>query len=137
MKLKYDINLMNLRTIFENVTHADVKDCFLKDNLLLVIVKENEMGKAIGRAGVNIINLEKKFNKKIKIIEFNNDIIKFTQNLINPVKAINIKLDDEILTIHVQGTREKGQIIGRESKNLHDLKDMLSLYFGIKDIKII
>ncbi|MBU0962960.1 MAG: NusA-like transcription termination signal-binding factor [Nanoarchaeota archaeon] len=137
MKIKYDINLMNYRTIFENVTRANVKDCFLKDNLFFVIVKENEMGKAIGKAGVNIRILEKKFNKKIKIVEFNSDIMKFTQNLINPVKAVEIKLEEGLITIKVQGFKEKGQIIGRESRNLHELRDILSLYFGIKDVKII
>jgi len=61
MKLKYDLNLMNYRTIFENVTRAKVKDCFLKDNVFLVIVQENEIGKAIGKNGANIKYLENKF----------------------------------------------------------------------------
>src|SRR3989344_266553 len=101
MKLKYDITLMGYRTIFENITRVSVKDCFLKDNLFIVI--ENEIGKAIGKGGSNIKELEKRFNKKIKIVEFNKDIIKFTQNIINPIKASNIVLDNKIITISLSG----------------------------------
>lgn len=128
---------MNYRTIFENVTHASVKDCFLMDNTFLVIVKENDMGKAIGKGGMNIRNLETKFNKKIKIVEFNGDIIKFTQNLISPVRAINIKFEDGVVIIGVSSVREKGQIIGRDSKNINELKDLISLYFKIIDVKVV
>lgn len=136
MKLKYDLNLMNYRTIFENVTHAKVKDCFLKDNVFLVIVQENEMGKAIGKNGVNIKHLENKLNKKIKVVEFSDDVIKFTRNLINPVKTQDINLDNDVLTVSVSGIREKGQVIGRDSKNLNELKDILKLYFHIKNVRV-
>ena len=137
MKLKYDITLMGYRTIFENITRVSVKDCFLKDNLFIVIVKENEIGKAIGKGGSNIKELEKRFNKKIKIVEFNNDIIKFTQNIINPIKASNIVLDNKIITISLSGMKEKGQVIGRDSRNLNELKDIISLYFDVDAIKIV
>ncbi|MBS3163126.1 NusA-like transcription termination signal-binding factor [Candidatus Woesearchaeota archaeon] len=137
MKLKYDITLMGYRTIFENITRVSVKDCFLKDNLFIVIVKENEIGKAIGKGGSNIKELEKRFNKKIKIVEFNKDIIKFTQNIINPIKASNIVLDNKIITISLSGMKEKGQVIGRDSRNLNELKDIISLYFDVDAIKIV
>ena|SRR3989344_3227739 len=136
MKLKYDLNLMNYRTIFENVTRAKVKDCFLKDNVFLVIVQENEIGKAIGKNGANIKYLENKLNKKIKVVEFNDDAIKFARNLINPVKTQDIKLADDILTVSVSGIKEKGQVIGRDSKNLNELKDILKLYFHVKNVRI-
>ena len=136
MKLKYDLNLMNYRTIFENVTRAKVKDCFLKDNVFLVIVQENEIGKAIGKNGANIKYLENKLNKNIKVVEFNDDAIKFARNLINPVKTQDIKLADDILTVSVSGIKEKGQVIGRDSKNLNELKDILKLYFHVKNVRI-
>ena len=128
---------MGYRTIFENITRVSVKDCFLKDNLFIVIVKENEIGKAIGKGGSNIKELEKRFNKKIKIVEFNKDIIKFTQNIINPIKASNIVLDNKIITISLSGMKEKGQVIGRDSRNLNELKDIISLYFDVDAIKIV
>ena len=136
MKIKYDLNLMNYRTIFENITHAQVKDCFLKDDLFLVVVKENEIGKAIGKGGMNIRALENKFNKKIKIVEFSDDLIKFTKNWVNPVKIKDIKLEDDVMTLFVSGIKEKGQIIGRDSKNLHELKDILGLYFHVKNVRV-
>ena len=134
MKLKYDITLMGYRTIFENITRVSVKDCFLKDNLFIVIVKENEIGKAIGKGGSNIKELEKR-NLGTKATRA--DILEFTQNIINPIKASNIVLDNKIITISLSGMKEKGQVIGRDSRNLNELKDIISLYFDVDAIKIV
>ena len=123
--------------MFENTTNASVKDCFLTNNLLLVIVNENNIAKAIGRGGSNIKNLERKFNKKIKIVEFNSNLTQFIKNLVNPIKVNDIKIENNIVQISVNGVREKAQLIGRESKNLHELKDIVSLYFDVQDIKIV
>ena len=99
-------------------------------------MQENEIGKAIGKNGANIKYLENKLNKKIKVVEFNDDAIKFARNLINPVKTQDIKLADDILTVSVSGIKEKGQVIGRDSKNLNELKDILKLYFHVKNVRI-
>ena len=52
-KIKFDSDLMKLITLFESMSGAKVKDCIANEKLIFV-VEENEMGKAIGRSGVNI-----------------------------------------------------------------------------------
>jgi len=123
--------------MFENMTNASVKDCFLTNNLLLIIVNENNIAKAIGRGGSNIKHLEQKLNKKIKIVEFNSNLSQFIRNLVNPIKVNDVKIENNMVQISVNGVREKAQLIGRDSKNIHELKEIVSLYFDVQDIKIV
>ena len=65
-KIKYDSESMKLITLFESMTGAKVKDCIANDKLVFVM-EENEMGRAIGKNGINIKRLENKLKKKIKL----------------------------------------------------------------------
>ncbi len=137
MKQVYDINMINFRNIFENITKCGIKDFISKENSITIIVNEGEIGKAIGKNGGNVKNLERKFNKKIKIIEYNNNIKTFIKNLIKPIEVKKIEIEDGNVTINIPGIKEKGQIIGRDRKNIEEFKKFVSKYFEVKDIKVV
>lgn len=126
---------MKYISLFESLTGAKVKDCIVNDNIIF-IVHENEMGKAIGKHGSNIKRVENALKKKIKLVEFNNDIIQFVQNLILPVRAKEIKEEDGIVTIYGNDTKSKGILIGRDRNNINLVSDIVKRYFGIKEIKV-
>ncbi|MEK6860358.1 MAG: NusA-like transcription termination signal-binding factor [Nanoarchaeota archaeon] len=136
MSIKYTVETIQYRTVFENLTAAKVKDCFLNEKLI-VIVKEGELGKVIGKHGKNIKRLEEIFKRKIRIIEFNSDLINFIRNLIYPIKARNISLENNCVIIAVDSIADKGRLIGRDSKNLNIIKDLVNKYFKVNDIKIV
>ena len=60
-RIRFDINTMKFVSLFESLTGARVKDCIELENGLLFVVEAGEMGKAIGRNGVNIKRVEEKF----------------------------------------------------------------------------
>ena len=123
-------------TLFENLSGVRVKDAFLRNLSVNFIVDKGNLFKAIGKNGANIKKIENLIKKKIRVIEFNDDICKFADNFIYPIKAEKIEFEDKILKIYVHGAGTKGLLIGRESKNLKELKEILSRYFEIDDIKI-
>ena len=49
IKIKYDINLMKFISLFESITKTDVKDCFEIGGKLVFIVKEGNIGRALGK----------------------------------------------------------------------------------------
>ena len=102
-KFKYSSDSMKLMILFESMTGAKVKDCIANEKLIL-IMEENEMGKAIGRNGINIKRMENNLKRKIKLVEFSNDVLKFIKNIIYPIEALDIKNEDEIITIHGKDT---------------------------------
>lgn len=136
MKIKYDINIIKYISLFESVTRAKLKDCIV-DNRVIFITNENEIGKAIGKNGNNIRKIENILKKKIKVVEFSNDVQQFIRNMIYPLQAKEIRDDDGNITITGPDTKTKALLIGRESQNLKNLKNAVKRYFPVKDIKVV
>ena len=133
--IKYTSDIIQYISIFKSLTGARVKDCILND-FILFIVHENEMGKAIGKQGSNIKRVENTLKKKIKLVEFNNDVSQFVQNLIHPVKAKEIKEEEGIVTIYGEDTKSKGILIGRDRHNLNSINEVVKRYFKIGEVKV-
>lgn len=128
--------MINFRNIFEEITRTSIKDFISKENSISVIVDKGNLGRVIGKNGMNIKMLERRFNKRIKIIEYDEDVKTFINNIITPIKLKEIELEGDNIKLVAPGTKERGLLIGRESKNLEELKKIVYKYFKIKNIKI-
>ncbi len=139
MKLNNEtIKIINL---FENLTRARVKDCILNDHVTFIVYK-GELGKAIGKKGVNIKKVEGLLKKKVRVVEFDDDVCKFVEKLLYPLDISNIYIleDSEkgkIINIKVNSVKSKAIVIGRDKKNLKTLKSIVLRYFDITDIKVV
>ena len=127
---------MRYISLFESLTGAKVKDCIVNDTVMFV-VHENEMGKAIGKHASNIKRVENTLKKRIKLVEFNNDVSQFVQNLIYHLKAKEIKEEDMIVTIYGEDTRTKGLLIGRDRRNINSTNDIVKRYFKVEEVKVV
>jgi transcription termination/antitermination protein NusA len=134
---KIDQKSISLINFFEIKTRASVKSFFEFNNVLVFIVKEGHGSKAVGKNGANVKKLSLLLKKKIKVIEFSSQPVKFIKGFIYPVVAVDITLDGKIVSIKAGSTREKGMLIGRESKNLNKLKEVVKRYYDIEDVKIV
>lgn len=138
MKTKYDVELIGLINLFEKVTRANVKDCFYNRERLVFIVENGEMGKALGKNKGNILKLEQTMNRKIKIVEFNPDILQFIRNLMFPLKILDISEQDGIVTIKGPDIKTKGLMIGARAQNLRNYEEITRKFFdNLKEIKVI
>ncbi len=135
-KVKFDSESMKLIMFFESMTGAKVKDCISNEKLIFII-EENEMGKAIGRNGVNIKRAENKLKRKIKLVEFSNDVLQFVKNLIYPMQVPDISQENGIITICGKDTGTRAMLIGRERQNINKLIDVVRRYFDVKEIKVV
>jgi len=117
--------------IFENITGASVKDCFLEDEKIIFVVNPGSMGLAIGKGGKNINHMSSLLKKPVNVIEFNQDPVQFLRNLLYPIKPKEIKLVDATLVIVAADVKEKGRIYGRERSNLKRIQDIISKYFPV------
>ena len=136
-KIKYDVNIMKYMSMFEALTQTKLKDCIVGEEKIIFIVEENQIGKAIGKKGINVKKIENMLNKKIKISEFNSNVLQFIQNFIYPLKPKDIKEENKIVTIIGPDTKTKGLLIGRDAKNLNNLKSIVKRYFDVEDIKVV
>lgn len=134
--MKLDIKTIGYINAFENLTKVGPKDCFFdKNNNLVFIVGTGKAGKAIGKAGANIKRLGNMLKKKIKVIEFNEDPVKFVTNIIHPLKAQEITEEDKIIIIKADSVQDKAKLIGRDRQNLKALQELVSKYFDY-EVKI-
>jgi len=135
-KIKYDLDLMKFMSLFESLTGAKVKDC-IKNDKLIFVVHENEIGKAIGKKGINIRKIEGILKKSVKIVEYSDDVLQFIRNFINPLKIKDIAKEGSTITITGPDTQTKSLIIGRDRRNINHLKDITKRFFDIEEIKVV
>ena len=93
------------------------------------------MGKAIGKQGRVVKELQFKLKKRIRLIEYNPNVIQFISNVIYPLKA-DISEKDGNIIIKSPDRVIKGQLIGRNAKNLNMLTNVAKRYFEVKEIKV-
>ena len=128
---------MKVISLFESMTHASVKDCIEEDGRLIVVVHTGEIAKAIGKGGSNIKKLEGMLKKKIKIIEFNSDVLEFVRNVVAPLKTADVSEEEGMVVITPPDTQTRGLLIGRGAVHLRSFEDIVKRYFQIKEIKVI
>ena len=136
-KIKYDMNIMHFISLFEAITRVHAKDCFDDNGRLVFVVQKGEIGKAIGKQGCNIKIMEDKLKKKIRIVEFEDDVVDFVRNMIAPLRVEGIADDDGMIMIKGNDTKTKGLLIGRESQNMKRLGSVVRRYFKIRGIKVV
>lgn len=136
MVVKFNLDTINIINVFSRITKSNVKDCIVQDELIIFIVDEGQGGKAVGKQGINVKKLNNLLRKRIKIIEYNQDASKFIANLIYPIKAREILIQDDKIIIKAANMREKGQIFGRERTNLKLIQEILSKFFPSLEIKL-
>ena len=138
-RIKY--SLQNVQTIafFESLTKARLKDCIEEDTtgILYFIVEPFELGKALGKGAANVKRLEEKLNRKIKIVEFDSNVLNFVAKLSYPVKPKNVEEKDGIVTITSPDLTGRGFLIGRGAVNLRAMEKIVQRYFQIKEIKVV
>jgi transcription termination/antitermination protein NusA len=134
-KIKYNKDIMGYISIFESLTGAKLKDCILNEHIMF-IVHENEMGKAIGKKGSNIRRVEGMLKKKIRLVEFSSNSLKFVENLIHPLRANEIKDEENTITIYSNDTKTKGMLIGRDRHNIKSVNSIVKRYFDIKEVRV-
>jgi len=131
-----EIKYINL---FENMTGASVKDCILQEKVFFV-VKQGQMGLAIGRKGANIQRLMETIGKPIEIIEYSDDPETFVRNILRPASIRNVTIttrpDNKVVATLDVLRRDKGLAIGPKGKNIERAKTLMERHHNIGDIVI-
>ena len=148
--IKIDREAMELISLFNNISGAIIKDCLVFKNLdnsseaIVFLVKEQDVGKAIGKAGEHVKDLKSKLNKKIDVIAFSEDLNKFIQNILQTTKNSILVQDIEvkesrnqkktvIITVRPQ---DRGKAIGKEGSMIRKIKILVLRYFEVDNVII-
>lgn len=128
--------------LFENITGAIVRDCIIDDGLnrIIFIIKEGDVGMAIGRRGKNIRLLEKMTGKKHEIIEHSESPVQFIKNALKPAQVKEIRITErpngKTIAVVSVNPRDKGVAIGKNGRNAERIRLLAKRYFQIQNISI-
>ncbi len=132
MRIKLDPDAIAYSSLLEKIAHVQVKDCFQDEDTLFYIVPQAQVGKALGKGAVNLKKLQERFNKRIKVIGYADNVEAFVKNAIHPLQVESITLQDNAVVIKDSNKKTKGLLIGREGKNLAALNRAVQRFFNVE-----
>lgn len=140
MKVKLNTDDIMKISFFEKMTGAHVMDSISDDEKIVFVVKEGDIGAAIGKGGENVRNATEKFGKKIDLIEYSDDLKQFVRNIFAPAKLEDVWIkkfgDDLVVYIRIHPKLRKS-IIGDKGKNIDRAVNIASRLAGVKNIKVV
>jgi N utilization substance protein A len=141
--IKFTSTEMKYIALFESISGANVKDCIVDEEQgrVIFVVKEGDLGAAIGRGGRNIRLLERMTGKKHEIIEHSDDPSQFIKNALKPATVQEVRITERtdgktiaVVTVH---PRDKGVAIGKNGRNAERLRMLVKRYFQIQNVSIV
>jgi N utilization substance protein A len=133
---------MRYIALFQSITGAMVKDCIVDDalNRIIFVVKEGDIGMAIGKRGKNIHTLEKMTGKRHEIIEHSDNPAQFIKNALKPAKVdevrITERMDGKTIAVISVNPKDKGVAIGKNGRNAERIRFLAKRYFQIQNVSI-
>jgi len=131
--IELDDKGLNYFTQFEKVTQVMPSDFLETSGWLLFLVDLAQLGKAIGKKGVNVKKLAEMFRKKVVVIGDSKDPEIFVRSFFNNVGIVNIEIIDVmgekniVLTVN---ENDRGIAIGREGERIKAAKELLKKKFN-------
>jgi N utilization substance protein A len=140
--IRFTSREMRYIALFESITGATVKDCIIDDELnrIIFIIKEGDVGIAIGRRGKNIHVLERMTGKKHEIIEHAEKPAQFIKNALKPARVNEIRIsertDGKTIAVVTVNPKDKGVAIGKNGRNAERIRFLAKRYFQIQNVSI-
>jgi len=149
-RIKLDRGSMELISLFNNISGAIIKDCIIfrtpdqQNEVIIFLVKKEDVGKAIGKAGEHVKDLMNKLQKKIDVIPFSDNLNEFIQFIFNTTKNTirvqNIEIKESknqkktvIISVAPQ---DRGKAIGREGSMIRKIKLLVLRHFDADNVII-
>jgi len=138
-EITFDEQTMRYVALFQDMTRTTVVDCIDAGDRLIFVVKEGDIGRAIGKKGEHAAKLKRLMNKDIHVVEYSDDPEKFVSNVFRnyDVKKVQIEQRGDVThaTVTVDTTK-KGRAIGKEGRNLRVSRDLIARHHPIQSVSV-
>ncbi len=138
-EVTFDEQTIKYVALFQDLTRTTVVDCVDAQDRLIFVVKEGDIGKAIGKKGENVAKLKRLLNKDIHVVEFSNDPQTFVANVFRnyDVKGVQLEQRGDIThaTVTVDASK-KGRAIGKAGRNLRVSRDLIARHHPIQSVSV-
>jgi len=140
VSIKFNANEIRYIALFESMTGAMVKDCIIdEDNgKITFVVKNGDMGLAIGKGGSTVTKVQRAVDKGVEIIEYSEDVTEFIKNIMAPAELKSIKVlqkenKEKIATLATDSINKR-IAIGKNGHNIERAKLLAKRQHNISNI---
>jgi len=104
------------------LTKATALDCVIDDRFdrVIYVIRQGDMGLAIGKKGENIKRLQSVLGKRIEMVEYSEDPEAFIANIFKPAEVVGIERSEENgpINVLVRQRSDLGIAIGKAGCNI-------------------
>src|SRR5439155_18284982 len=128
-EIVFDEQTIRYVALFQDLTRTTVVDCVDAGDKLIFVVKEGDIGKAIGKKGENIAKLKRPMNKDIHVGEYSDQPDRVVGNAFRNFDVQRAQLEQRGDIVHAPVTAEatkKGRAIGKEGRHLRLSPDLIA-----------
>ena len=120
------------------ITMVDILDCLITNDKLVFVVRQGDLGAAIGRKASNLHKLQSVFKKNIKFVEYHKDKTQFIRNLCKPFTTENITFsgEEDSIAYIVVSPSDKSKLIGKNGQNIELIRQLAKRHHSIKDVQV-
>jgi N utilization substance protein A len=133
---------MSLIAKFEQITGAAAIDVIRDDEgeRIIIVVRPKQLGKAIGRGGVNVKAASDAFGRAVDVVEIADTVEDFVKSALAPARVEQVKIIE-----HRDGTKvasvtvnkeDRGIAIGREGRNVARARILVRRHFDLNNVVI-
>jgi N utilization substance protein A len=133
---------MSLIATFERITGASAVDVVRDDDgeRIIFVVREKQLGKAIGRGGANVKAAADAFGRTIDVVEIADSPEEFVKSALAPARVEAVKI-----IVHRDGNRvasvtvkseDRGIAIGRDGRNVARARILARRHFDLNNVVI-
>jgi len=126
--------------LFEQLTGAAADDCVIEPDRIIFVVKEGQMGRAIGKGGSTINKVREMFKKQIDVAEDAETVEAFIRGMFPGVQLRSISMKEgegakKFAQITVD-SKDRGAVIGRGGSRIKLARTLVERRFGA-ELKLI
>ncbi|MDP8023347.1 MAG: NusA-like transcription termination signal-binding factor [Nitrososphaeria archaeon] len=141
--MKYTNDDINFMKLFSSVSGVFPMDVIKDDrfNRIIVVVKKDDIAKAIGKEGSNVTYIKKTMKKDVVIVGYTEDLTEFVKGLVG--ENVNLSVKESTSpnggkTVILQVPQEqKGLVFGAKGQNIEKIKLLLKRYFDVSYVKVV
>jgi N utilization substance protein A len=133
---------MQMIARYEQITGASAVDVIIDDegDRIIIVVRQGQLGKAIGRGGSNVKAASDAFGRTIDIVEFADSVEEFVKNALSPARVEKVKIVEhrdgtQVATVTVKSD-DRGIAIGRDGRNVSRARILAKRHYDLDNVTI-
>lgn len=123
-------------------TQVHIRDCVIEPDRVVFMVEKGHLGLALGRGAANLQRLKERFQKDVKVFEFDEDKAAFVKNVFKPFVPEKVEVEQKrgggplVATVTIKA-EDKGKAIGKAGKNINLVRTLAKRYHQIDEVKVL